>query len=181
MSGLNSTEQLIIPWKKGRPLAFARLWKSLLWRRRRERLEKCFAFLRGTSFIMSCCWRLKRKSPDGLHWWGQAHIRVSAKLSWCDVTCREITGCGAGGSLAESPKAPGATLVGQFLSEDSLMGGALLCFCLKTNLKAIQQFCCFLLSLTLTAGAAYVSPRCLKATFQSGLDSVHVSSRQFVM
>lgn len=108
---------------------------------------------------------------------GQAHIRVPANLLWCGVTCRKVPGCSAGGSLAESSKAPGGMSVGQLLTEGSLMGWATLLFCLKTNLKAVQQFYCFLLAFTLTTGAACGSPQCLQATFPSGSDSEHVSSR----
>lgn len=111
---------------------------------------------------------------------GQAHIHLSVNLPWCCVTCGEVTGHGAGGSLAASSEAPGGLSVEQLPGECSLMGWAPLLFCLKTSWRAVLQFCCSSPPLTLTTGAARGSPQCSKATFQSGPASVHVSRRRFV-
>lgn len=90
---------------------------------------------------------------------GQACVCVPANSPWCSVTCGEVTGGSGGGSLVESLKAPGDMSAGSLLSEGSLMDWAALLFCLKTNLKAVQQFCLFSPPLTLTTGAACGSPQ----------------------
>lgn len=146
MSWFKATEQLIIPCQKGVLLHSPGFENHCCKKRQRDWLEKWFSFLRGASFIMSCCWRQKLNSPDGLPWWPGTHSSpCKLALMWCDLQGSNYwwwwwggVGVGWGGSLAESCKASGGISAGWLLSECSLMGSASLLFCLNTNLKAVQ-------------------------------------------
>lgn len=139
-----------LPWKKGRPLAFTRLWKSV--KKAESQTGKMLRFpqrsLLHYAVLLETEAKLTRWAPS----MGQECIRFSANSPWCGVSFREVTSGGAGGSLTESPDTPGGMTAGQLLSEGFLMGWAVLLVCLKTNLKAVQQFCHFTPPLTLTTG-----------------------------
>lgn len=86
MSWFKATEQLIIPCRKGDLLHSPGFENHCCQTKQRDWLEKWFSCLRGASFIMSCCWRQKLNSPDGLSWWPGTHSS-SCKLAlmWCDL------------------------------------------------------------------------------------------------
>lgn len=86
MSWFKATEQLIIPCQKGDLLHSPGFENHCCKKRQRDWLEKWFSFLRGASFIMSCCWRQKLNSPDGLPWWpGAQSFPCRLALMWCDL------------------------------------------------------------------------------------------------
>ena len=179
MSWWKSTEQLIIPWRKG-DLLHSSGFETHCCKEVERQVGKMLCFPQRSFLHYVMLLKIEAKLTRWAPSMGQACIHDPANSPWCGVTCREVTGVAAGGSLVESPKALGSMSVGQLLSEGSLMGWAALLVCLKTNLKAVQKCCCFSAPLTLTTGVAYGSPGCSKTTFQSGPDLVHENSRQFV-
>ena len=132
-----STEQLIIPWRKG-DLLHSSGFETHCCKEVERQVGKMLCFPQRSFLHYVMLLKIEAKLTRWAPSMGQACIHVPANSPWCGVTCREVTGVAAGGSLVESLKALGSMSVGQLLSEGSLMGWAALLFCLKTNLKAVQ-------------------------------------------